>query len=94
MKVANQDFYCKLEIFCFYNMKPNDFIKARHLEIEDNEYYSSITNYDVYSRNLDNYKSVVECLYEVEEMYKAEIFSLENHDASKNYCFSLFIYNE
>ncbi|WP_146138420.1 hypothetical protein [Chamaesiphon polymorphus] len=75
-------------------MKPNNFIKSRHSDIEDIEYYNSVTVYDVYSRNFDDYKSVIECLHEVEEIYKTEIFSLENNDALKNYCFSLFIYNK
>jgi hypothetical protein len=89
--VTNQEFYCRLEISCFFNIMPEQFVKARCLEIHNNQQYDSITDYDVYSRDFDDYESVIKCLYDIEDIYETKASA--DNDISSNYCISIYIYN-
>jgi hypothetical protein len=93
-KKKHGGFYCRLEIFVASGVILPGFIVERCFNIRDNNYYSQEKEYDVYSREFDDYGSVIDCLYEIERAWENTRKSDLIGDLGINEGASILIYNQ
>jgi hypothetical protein len=56
-------FYSRLEVFSTSNIILDGFRREKCFAIKNNSRYNQEKEYDVYAQELDNFDSVINCLY-------------------------------
>lgn len=86
----HNDFYCKIEIFCFSNILLPGFAKEKCFAIKDDNYYNFREEYDVYAQDFFDYRSVIDCLNIINERFN----NIKYQNISTKQCESILIYNK
>jgi hypothetical protein len=87
-------FYSRIEIFCKSNIVLPSFNKAKCFRVKDSDDYSQLKEYEVCAREFDDYNSTIDCLYEVEKVWKnMGIMNSLQYPNFTDECASIIIYN-
>jgi hypothetical protein len=87
---TDNDFYCKIEIFCFSNVFLPGFIKEKCFKIKDNDYYSFREEYNVYTKSFCEYQPIIDCLNIINEQFN----NINYQSLGTKQCESILIYNK
>jgi hypothetical protein len=89
MSIDNE-FYCKIEIFCFSNIILPEFVKGICFKIKDDDYYNFREEYSVYTKDFYEYQSVIDCLNIVNKQFN----DIKYQNMDKKQCESVLLYNK
>jgi hypothetical protein len=100
--------YCRLETYCFFDIKQLGFLKQeKSLAVQKDSYYDDVKDYDVYAEEYNDLESVLSRISQIEE----EWIKKNNLEKNRNYwefnendqsaigdsetsCISVIIYNK
>jgi len=92
---VKQEVYCRLELFCIYALEEcQNLKKERCFFIKDDNNFNNIKEYDVYVENFQNFKSVVNRIIELNEIWhKSELKKCWAEEIGENIIISVMLYN-
>jgi hypothetical protein len=89
-----EQFYSRIEVFCISNLILPDFNRGKCFRVRNNENYNQLKEYEVYTREFNDYNSTIDCLYEIEKTWEnMGIVNSIQYPNTTDECASILIYN-
>jgi hypothetical protein len=87
-------FYSRIEIFCTSNIVLPSFNKDKCFYVRNSDNYNQLKKYEVCAREFNDYNSTIDCLYEIEKIWKnMGIVNSLQYPNFTDECASIIIYN-